>query len=139
MRLNRKSVYELTLKLFLFNEVFLDSSSPWSFSLLWTTHTAHSHILLCDFFNTVILHCIFVLSVNFHVCVFRFTNQISNIFQAGSVYYTFIYTPRVCVLYFYIYTQRCQQNMYIKCPIICWINKYSTLLYFIISLNTTLL
>lgn len=116
MRLNRKSVYELMLKLFLFNEVFLDSSSPWSFSLLWTTHTAYSHILPCDFFNTVVLHWIFVLSVNFHVCIFRLTNQISNILQTGSVYYTFIYTPK-----------RGQQNMYIKCPIIWWINKYSTL------------
>lgn len=60
------------LKPFLLNEVFPDNSSPLSFFLLRTTHTAAlSHILLWDFSNTVILYCNFIpaLSVKFRVCI----------------------------------------------------------------------
>lgn len=103
--LDTKCVYELIiLKSFLVNEVCPYNCSPVIVFPSLNHSLALNQILLCDFFNTAKLCCnfILVLSFNFHVCIFRLTNYISNTFKAGPAYYTFIYTQEASrMLYIY--------------------------------------
>lgn len=90
-------------------------------------HTAYSHILLCDFFNTVILHCIFVLSVNFHVCIFRLTSQIFKHISGWVSGMIFLYIHlRDASKYIYQVSYNLKINKYSTLFVILLFLKYSS-------------